>query len=100
MHPWAEGVGGSGLIRRAHVPSTYTPAERDLGNRRMALNPSAEEDTPRAFSRQRSLSHGPPAISRSFSTVRQLRMVLVVDSFVSKYSFVSLLRPTPFGQRR
>ena len=41
----------------------------------------------------------PAVISTSFNTVRQLRIVLVVASFESKYSFVSLDRPTPLGQR-
>lgn len=41
-----------------------------------------------------------PVISASFRTVRQLRIVLVVSSFASKYALVSLVRAAPLGQRR
>lgn len=41
-----------------------------------------------------------PAISASFSTVRQFRPVLTVASFESKYAFDSFERPTPFGSHK
>jgi len=40
------------------------------------------------------------ASSSIFRTVFQLRKVLVVSSFESKYCAVSLLFPTPLGHRR
>ena len=43
---------------------------------------------------------GVRAISWSLRTVRQLRAVVMVLSLESKYCEVSLLRATPFGQRR
>ena len=89
-----------------------TPGQRGiLGNCLLAMNPSAGEDTPpgaldaiipachgRGVSDAERPRQGPPAISRSVRTVRQLRTVLVVESFESKYWFVSLVRPIPFGQ--
>ncbi len=41
--------------------------------------------------------YGVSRTSRSVRTVRQFRMVLAVCNCEARYSFVSLLRATPFG---
>ena len=56
---------------------------------RKAPRASGDELIPQLFAR-----------SISFNTVRQLRTVLIVPSFESKYWFVSLVRAMPLGQQR
>ena len=42
----------------------------------------------------------PDAIAVSPSTVLQFRIVLTVESLLSKYALVNLVRAMPFGQHR
>ena len=75
--------------RRAEAPRArnLTRVRQEKGVRRRGVRREASADRDDAQ----------PHISTSWSTVRQLRPVLVVRSFESKYAFVSLLLPTPFG---
>lgn len=76
------GSGTIGLDRHARLPADL-PLQRQVASR--------PEDHPAE----------PPSVSAtSASTVFQLRTVLVVASFASKYWLVSLVRARPLGQWR